>query len=395
MSITYYKCHKIVTPHGVIDGALKVDGSTILDVVETIPDDGSIMDYSDYTMIPGIIDMHNHGFAGWSMTDKIQAQDVYGYTKALPSVGVTMVMPTAKPQAFKAIVDVIEAHDNIHTRIHGIHFEGPFWARGGENTVGETWPQPSIDLTKEYIDLANGHLKEMAIAPELNGADQVIRYLHENHIKVAACHTKASGEEIIALHHRLGLDIVTHLCNGMDGIHHRHMGALGGFLLLDDIYYELIADLNHVSATMIDLIFKIIDKSRICLISDSNYMANMPTGSYERYGKTMVIDEHGLIKDQHGRICGSGKYVLFDMYQLYTHNHVGLVDLCRMASTNPAIYLGIQEDYGSLQGGRKADFVLIDDQFNACYTYINGQCVYDHNHHDDLINPKAYSRKLS
>ena len=393
--ITYYRSKTIVTPHGVIDGALKVDDTTILDVVETIPEDGHIIDYSDFILIPGIIDIHNHGFAGWSMTDAIQPSDVYGYTKALPSVAVTMVLPTAKPEAFQAIASVMDRHDDPNTRIHGIHFEGPFWARGGENTVGETWPQPSIELTQEYIDLANGHLVEMAIAPELDGADKVIRYLHEHDIKVAACHTKATGQQIIDLHHRLGLDIVTHVCNGMDGIHHRHMGALGGFLLLDDIYYELIADMNHVSPIMIDLLFKIIDKSKICLISDSNYMANMPSGTYERYGKTMLIDDHGLIKDVHGRICGSGKYVLFDMYQLHTHNHVDLVDLCKMASTNPATYLGIQNTYGSLQGGRKADFAVIDPQFNCHYTYINGQCVYDRNHHDDLINPQAYSRKIS
>lgn len=394
MNLCAYKCNRIVTLTGIQTGYILIQDDKIVDLVNKVDPKIDVVDYSDLIMLPGIIDVHNHGFAGWSMTDYATIEEVQGYLKSLCSVGVTTVLPTAKPEAFESIANVCTIGNSLGASVYGIHSEGPFWARGGENTVGESWPKPSVELTREYIDKANGCLKMMAIAPELEGANDVIHYLHQHNIKVAACHTKAKSQEIKDALKDGGFDIVTHLCNGMQGIHHRDVGALGQFLLTDNIYYELIADLNHVCADMIGLILKLVGTDRICLISDSNYMANMPVGRYERYGKEMIVDENGLIKDVHGRICGSGKYVLFNMKQLMKYCGVSLVDVSKMASYNPAKFLGIDHLTGSLGYGKYADFTVIDDDFNCQATYVHGSLRYDVSLSNDLINPKAYERKL-
>ena len=133
-----YKSSRIFTPHGVIDGYLIVNNDKIADVLPCVDDDTEVVDYESYMIMPGIIDIHNHGFAGWSMTDAIEDNDVISYKKALCSVGVTTVLPTAKIEAFSSISNIMRYEDYNGAIIHGIHSEGPFWARGGENTVGET-----------------------------------------------------------------------------------------------------------------------------------------------------------------------------------------------------------------------------------------------------------------
>ena len=389
-----YKSSRIFTPHGVIEGYLIVNNDKIVDVLPCVDDDTEVVDYESYMIMPGIIDIHNHGFAGWSMTDAIEDNDVISYKKALCSVGVTTVLPTAKIEAFSSISNIMRYEDYNGAIIHGIHSEGPFWARGGENTVGETWPAPNLDLTQKYIDAANGCMKYMALAPELDGADKVAELLHKNGIKVAACHTKAKANDIEKAYKKGVFDSVTHLCNGMQGIHHRDVGALGKFLLLENIYYELIADLNHVCSDMIRLIMKIIDHQKVMLISDSNYMANMPIGLYERYGKKMVIDDKGLIKDIHGRICGSGKYVLFDMKQLVDNCGLNLEEVSQMASYNPACFLGIDQYTGSLRYGNYADFMVVNDNLECRATFVHGNKCFDANDKIGLINPEAYERRL-
>ena len=115
--------------------------------------------------------------------------------KSITSIGVTGVLPTAKEDAFEAIASVMD-QDYEGAVIYGIHSEGPFWARGGENTVGASWPSPNVEETERLIEKAGGKMKVMAIAPELPNAYDVIRCLHRHGIKVACCHTAGHAQDI-------------------------------------------------------------------------------------------------------------------------------------------------------------------------------------------------------
>ena len=387
------KSSKIYTKNTIFDGYIVIEGKKIIDICHSLSDDIShVEDYHDSMIIPGIIDIHNHGYGGYSVTDEINYDQIQGYSRALASVGVTSVLATAKFEAFANIAKVIKQRQFAGTKILGIHSEGPFWARGGENTVGETWPAPDVELTKKYIDEADGTLKMMAIAPELPNAYDVMKLLHQKGIKVAACHTKASADQIIKANQEIGIDDVTHLCNGMNGIHHRNMGALGGFLELTNVYYELICDLNHVCKEMIEILLKILPFNKIMLISDSNYIAGLPCGVYERYGREMTLHANGLIKDNNGRICGSGKPVLYDMKQLVTKLGLPLQQVIRFASANPAAFLGISEETGDISINKLADIVVINEDFEVQATYIEGNKKYTLG--DDVIGKEALKRKL-
>lgn len=393
MSKITWKSKNILTEQGMVDGYITIEDGRISDISQICS--GEFQDAGELHIYPGIIDIHNHGFGGWSMTDPCEDRDILGYVKALASVGVTGVLPTAKEEAFEAVTRVMD-QEYTGAKIYGIHSEGPFWARGGENTVGMTWPLPDVEETKRLVEKARGRMVMMAIAPELPGAYDVIRYLHSQNIKVACCHTKSKSEDIYAAEREAGLDIATHLGNGMQGIHHRNVGALGGLLLLDDIRYEVITDLNHICADMLKIMFRLQPYEKFCLISDSNYIAGLPAGTYIRYGREMFADEKGLILNSDGRICGSGKWVLNNIGQLVNHVGVPLEDAVMMASLSPARFLGIQEETGSIRQGKRADLMFVDQDFVCQRTYVGGELAYERASDPDetIFNREALNRRV-
>jgi len=392
MASVTWKSKRIFTDHGIVDGYLTMEDGRIAKVSES--HEGAFRDAGELAIYPGLIDVHNHGFGGWSMTDPCEKQDIRGYVKALAAIGVTGVLPTAKEGAFEAIADVMD-EEYEGARIYGIHSEGPFWARGGENTVGETWPQPNVEETRRLVEKAKGKMAVMAIAPELPGAYDVIRYLHSQNIQVACCHTAAHAEDIYQAYREVGFEIATHLGNGMRGIHHRDVGALGALLLLDNLWYEVITDLNHICADMLRLMFRVRSYDRFCLISDSNFIAGLPAGTYLRYGREMRADEKGLILNSDGRICGSGRWVLSNIGKLVQVVGVPEEAAVRMASYNPAVYLGIQEETGSIREGKRADLTFVDKDFVCHRTYVGGAEVYNRETEEGTLwNPKAMSLRI-
>lgn len=394
MSRKTWKSERILTENGFVNGYITICDDKIEKI--TTEWDGEYEDLGKVDIFPGIIDVHNHGFGGWSMTDPCTDEDVLGYVKALASIGITGILPTAKEDAFEAIVRVM---DQVYEGavIYGIHSEGPFWARGGEKTVGLTWPAPDVEETERLIQKTHGKMKVMAIAPELPGAYDVIRCLHEHQIKVACCHTAAYAEDIYEAKRVAGFDIATHLGNGMRGIHHRNVGALGALLLLDNIYYEVITDLNHICPDMLRIMFKLQPYSKFCLISDSNFIAGLPTGTYIRYGRENYADEKGLILNSDGRICGSGSWVLRNIKQLVTKVGVPVEQAFYMASINPARYLGIDGETGSLQSGKRADMIFVNDDFVCERTFVGGKEVYNKNvdTQDKIFNTEALKAKVN
>ena len=389
------KSNHIFTESRERSGYLVIEDGKIKDILENY--EGTVdYDYSDKRVILGIIDIHNHGFGGWSMTDDADESIVRGYVKALTTIGVTACLPTAKEGAFEAVADVMNG-EYTGARIEGIHSEGPFWARGGENTIGMTWPSPDVEETKRLVAKAKGAMKMMAIAPELPGAYDVIDYLHSENIKVACCHTKAKAEDIRKANDTVGLDIATHLGNGMQGIHHRNVGALGGLLLEDNLMYEVITDLNHICADMLKLMFRIQPYDKFCLISDSNFIAGLLVGTYIRYGREMYADEKGLILNSDGRICGSGKWVLSNMEKLENVVGVAFDEIVKMASLNPARFLHIDDKTGSIKKGKDADVVVIDDNYNCLLTLVKGQVCYDasKDNQNDYFNHEALKLKVA
>ena len=389
----------IVTEQGVIDGYLKVEGEKITDIVRRETEECKAdYDYSDYTVIPGIFDTHNHGYLGWNPGNIEEGKTaVRGYVKALGSVAVTSIFPTVDNEegAFKNVVAVIRENPE-GARILGIHSEGPYLNRVGEKGIDTGHPEIDLDHVQQMIDEGEGYLRLVALAPELDRSKEAIRLLNRNNVRVAFAHSNQTYEEAMESF-KNGISVITHTANVMAGIHHRNMGGLGAAILNDDVFNELICDGLHVRNEMIDIILRVEKDAfhKVMMISDNVHMGGLKPGRYNGVFGICNITEEGFSLTDTGRLAGSAKPVLFGMKNLVQNLHIPLEKVCVMASLNPAEVYGFADRKGSLRIGKDADFAVIDKDFNCLYTYREGKKIYDYKTEGDLANPNAYKDLIS
>lgn len=377
------KSKNIVTPRGVISGELRIENGIIVEIIEYKDIDNE--SYPGLKILPGIIDTHNHGAMGYGlMGDSVDREkEVEGYLKGLVSQGVTGIFPTAEFSYFKAIVDV--SKKNISgAKVQGIHSEGPYLSRVGEQGIAEEPPIVDVKHVQSMIDEAEGLLKLVAIAPELPNAQYAIDLLNKNEIKVAYAHSDMNYEEAYNAFDN-GVSVATHTANVMSGIHHRNMGGLGACLLHPNVMCELIPDGLHVSVEMMDLMFRTKDYKQWMLVSDTTSLSGAPSGNYKMGDFNLIIDDNGFAKTDTGRLLGSTKPVIYGMNVLNKNLDINLVDLALMASSNPADYYGL-DNVGSLEVGKAADYIVVDENFELKYTYIDGTKVFDYEDNKEFFN---------
>ena len=378
-------CNHIYMEDGIKDGYLTIEEGIITSFHPQSEGLTADLDYTDFIIIPGIIDTHNHGCLGFDlMKSPIPHEDIEGYLKGLTAQGVTSAFPTVSGSAIgiQSLADY-EEYPLKGARIMGIHSEGPWGSRVGEKGVNTGYPEVDLEYAKEMVKAGKGKLKLVDIAPEVPDALQAIRYFRSEGIHVGAYHTNANYEEankgIDA-----GVNVATHLGNVMTGLHHRDIGTLGACLFRDEVDCEIICDDMHVSLDMIRLYFKVKDQSRFMMISDNVKYAGLPAGHYKGRPtdsnsdrKTIHITEDGFVLSETGRLSGSSKPVIYGIKNLVTKLNIPLEDVIKMSSLNPAKKYGFDDRKGSIAIGKDADFVVINHDFDVKETWIEGQKLFD------------------
>ncbi len=374
---------RIVLPGKIISGCICTDDNgKITAISEERPQDPDL-DLSGLTIIPGIIDTHNHGAAGYRF-DSSDADEVRRCLKAQASFGVTGIFPTTTNHKSYPELAQIAKEDNDGARLLGIHSEGPWGSRVGEKGINTGYPEVSLEEAQERFDAAEGCLKLFDIAPEIPGALEVIDFMVSKGVTVGNYHTNANYEQANAgIDH--GVTVATHLFNVMTGLHHRDVGTAGADILRDEVWCELICDGMHVCLPMVQLALKMKDHSKIMMVSDNGSFAGLPAGVYDgasmgRGGvgdrKVITVTEEGYCLSQTGRLTGSGKPVLFGLKNLVEKLHMPLEDAVRLSSYNPAVKYDLKGK-GELVPGNDFDAVAIDEGFNAVCTFVEGRKVFD------------------
>lgn len=348
---------------------------------EGLPLDLKQINALDNIVIPGIIDVHSHGYHTWS-AKTIDKEEIHGLSKMLPSIGVTACLATTTAwQAeeytmLDAIATAIE-EGCTGANILGIHMEGPFYNPDRHNATPrhEVIP-PDLSKVESYWDCARGHLKYMTIAPEEPHALEVIRWLNEKGVVTGAGHTNATSEEL-----KKGIDagikVSIHTGNAMRQIDRREVGAMGEALLHPKLYCEVICDFFHLSPEMLTIMFRIKqDLSKMVMISDSDILSGVQPGSYHAFGKRVHVHPDGRILLDDGTISGSSKYVLYGIQNLVQKLNMPMEEVVPMFSLNPAKLLSIDDKKGSLRIGKDADLVILDENFDVLYTFVEGNCCY-------------------
>lgn len=259
----------------------------------------------------------------------------------------------------------------------GFHLEGPFIHPDYAGAQPREYIQaPSADLLVEWFGEELRDLRIVTLAPELEGGVELVRLLSSKGIIPSAGHSSASFQEIQQAADA-GLSHLTHFANAMTGLHHREVGAVGAGMLDERLFCEIIADGVHLSEEMLQLLTRVIGFDRLLLITDSMRAKNLPDGSYILGDQQVeVTGKKAVLAD--GKLAGSVLKMNKGLQLLRQTTGISWRDAIRITSENAAARLGISDRKGSLESGRDADIVLLDDMGNVKFTFCRGRLGFAH-----------------
>lgn len=361
------------------DGILIIEGGKIDFVGEKnkINIDHIDYDFKEDYISPGFIDIHIHGSIGKDFLD-CEYDDIETLSLFLAQNGVTSFLPTivtAPLEDMKKTIEKIELYiqnQKIGAKVLGIHIEGPFLNPKYKGAQREDCIiKPDLDILRYLL---SSNLKIMTLAPELEGAFELIKYLVKNNVIVSAGHTDATLD-ITKKAKELGLSNITHLFNGMRPLHHREPGIVGTALIEDELSVELIADGFHLADTILKLVYKTKPKDKIILVTDAMMAAGLNDGEYSLAGQKVLVKD-GKATLESGSLAGSTLRMNKAVKNFKEKVGVKLEDAVYIASYSPAKLLGVENKKGSLEVGKDADIIIFDKDLNIKMTIVEGKIVY-------------------
>ncbi len=337
------------------------------------------VDYGDDIIMPGLIDIHNHGY-NFNDNNHATIKWLKEWTSYLPSEGVTSTMATIstnpKDSLLVALNNIGEYIEGKHngTAILGVYEEGPFISekyRGAQEWAYHIIPNKKV--IDEFNKACKGNLKIVMLAPEmLKGNYDVIDYCRSKNINVTIGHSGATFDECSeAIKH--GVRSFTHTYNGMKGLHHREPGTVGAAMYFDDCYAECICDGVHTHYAAANILAKAKGKDKLILVTDSIAMKGLPVGEYKtKTGQSRFVCEDNVCRLEDGTLSGSCNKLNLVLKYAINKANIDLVTALNAVTINPARMLGAN-DRGLIQKGYRADIAVFDKDFNNIATYIGGK----------------------
>ncbi|MEY8740160.1 N-acetylglucosamine-6-phosphate deacetylase [Paenibacillus tundrae] len=332
-------------------------------------------------IVPGFIDIHVHGGNGEDFMDA--SPEVLDTITAFHCTQGTTAMLATSMTAPKDRLDQVLYE--VHTyrsqtmpfaQLEGVHLEGPFFSPkwpGAQNP--EHIVMPNVSWLEEWEQQYPGLIRQVTLAPEREGALELIAWLRSQRITAALGHTDASYDEVqraveAGLHHAV------HTFNAMTPLHHRLPGAAGAVLSDPRISAEVIADGIHVHPAAISILAQLKQPiDQLVLITDAMSAAGLDDGEYA-IGDLPVIVEHGVarLKDG-GALAGSTLTMVRGFRYLVQEVGLSVTVASRAASLTPARLLGIDHRTGSFAQGKQADIVLLNEELDIAGVWVKGQPI--------------------
>lgn len=343
--------------------------------------DGEIIDLpKDVIVVSGFIDEHIHGAGGADAMDKSE-EALLTVANTLVQEGTTSFLATTMTQSKENIVNALKAvscyrkEKRTGAEIIGVHLEGPFISEKHKGAQPlEYIVKPDVKTFEEY-NLASGNcIKEITVAPETEGAKEFINCISKKGVVVSIGHTDAKYKDVLDAINE-GAKCITHTFNAQSGLHHRDVGTVGGAFLEDGLYTEVIADTIHVSVPALKLLVKNKPQDKVILITDSMRAKGLKDGESELGGQKVIV-KNGEARLMDGTLAGSVLKMNVAIKNMVEKVGVPFTSAIDFATINPARNLGIEKDYGSIEIGKKANFAVLDKEFNVVMTLIDGNVVY-------------------
>src|SRR5438876_6575180 len=384
MATTLLHAGKAITPKGEIPdvGILIRDGE-----IETIgprsamelPAGAEEIQASEYTAIPGFVDVHIHGAGGHDVmeADKTALGTITGRLAAFGTTSILATTVTASAddtcRSVEGIAKYISGQyqtSEARAEILGIHFEGPFLSKERRGVHPAEWLQPpSAELLQRFLQAASGNARIITIAPELMGAMPCIDAARSLGMVVSIGHTDATYEQArAAIAH--GAHHATHAYNAMRPFSHRDPGVIGAVLTSTEVNAELIADGIHVDEIAMKVLLQAKGPEHVVLISDGTPATGMPDGKYKLGGIDVTV-VNGVCRDAEGKLAGS-TLTLDRALRNIVALGIPFAYAVRMLTLNPATILGIEFKKGALRTGADADILLLNEALQVTRVWTRG-----------------------
>jgi N-acetylglucosamine-6-phosphate deacetylase len=367
---------RVVLPTGIVEnGRVIVEGDRIAGSAAA---DAPSLDLSGHWVVPGFVDMHNHGGGGASFTSGT-VEDILTGVHTHRLHGTTTVVASF----VTGDLDFLSARAGLLSElaeqgeIAGIHFEGPFISPCRKGAHDETLlrdPDPA-DVRK-LVDAARGQARMVTLATELPGGIDSVRLLAEHGVIAAIGHTDATYEQTVEAI-EAGATVATHLYNAMPALGHRAPGPIAALLEDERITVELINDGTHLHPASLELAFHHAGPRRVAFITDAMDAAGFGDGHYA-LGSLAVEVKDGVARlVEGGSIAGSTLTLDRAFKRAATIDKLPVESVVQAISANPARLLGIDDRVGSLEPGKDADLVVLDENFDVKGVMRKGAWVVD------------------
>lgn len=364
--------------------------TSIVKPEEIVPSaDDRVIDAKGNYVSAGFIDIHTHGGGGHDFMDGT-VEAFLGAAETHAKHGTTALLPTTLTSTTEELIKMFATYKEAvkqnkkGAKFIGLHLEGPYFAynqRGAQDPKYLRNPEP-----EEYNRIleASDDIVRWSLAPELPGALEFGNVLREKNILTAVAHSDAIYEEVIDAFDA-GFTLATHLYSGMSTITrrnaYRYAGVVEASYLIDDMDVEIIADGVHLPKSLLQFVYKFKGPDKTALCTDSMRGAGMPDGesilgSLEKGQKVIIEDGVAKLPD---RTAFAGSVATTDrlVRTMVEIAEVPLVEAVRMMTLTPARILKIDQQKGSIQQGKDADFVIFDNNIHVSYTIIEGNVIHN------------------
>ena len=373
---------RILTPQGWLkDGSVLIRDNKILEVTncDLAVIGAQLVDVKGMYVLPGGVEIHAHGGGGRDFMEctedafrtAVDTHMRYGTTSIFPTLSSSTV-PMIE-QAAETCTKLMQKKDSP---ILGLHLEGHYLnmeMAGGQMPENIKNPDPN-----EYIPIVEkwNCIKRWDAAPELPGAMQFGKYISAKGILASVAHTQAEFEDIRTAY-EAGYTHATHFYNAMPGFHKRreykYEGTVESIYLLDDMTVEVVADGIHVPPTILRLVYKIKGVERTCLITDA--LACAASDSQEAFDPRVIIEDGVCKLADRSALAGSIATMDRLIRTMVQKADIPLADAVRMASETPARIMGVYDRKGSLQKGKDADIIVMDDDLKIRAVWAMGRLI--------------------
>lgn len=384
---------KVIFPDRIEENlAIVCENGKIIDIVSTeavvFGNEDMVIDAQNKYVSSGFIDIHTHGGGGHDFMDGT-VEAYLGAAEMHAKHGTTALLPTTLTSTFEELLKTFATYkeavkqNNKGALFLGLHLEGPYFAynqRGAQDPKYLRNPEP-----EEYNKIleASDDIVRWSLAPELPGALEFGKVLAEKNILTSIAHSDAIYEEVVDAYNA-GFNHITHLYSAMSTVTRRNAFRYAGIVeaayLIDNMNVEIIADGVHLPKSLLQFVYKFKGPDKTALCTDSMRGAGMPDGesilgSLDKGQKVIIEDGVAKLPD---RTAFAGSVATTDRLVRTMVNiaEVPLVEAVRMMTLTPARMMKIDQQKGSVQKGKDADFVIFDDNINVSYTILEGNVIY-------------------